>query len=230
MNIIKSKTTTDSQISVEYFEPDFPEGLSSTEAEDSALAIRMFERNFNRMFSRLGRITLTDVEKFTDRLKNRHSENNTKTFPSFTGYNQHSYNLNTEQESYLIVKYMDNTHNSRSEHEPYLEVNKSVPVFSMYLDTYPYPNCPTISHKPKLFSWNQARSLCEQVSGVLPEFVSRASEDRLVEAIKGATTVFPIDAVYIGLRWRPRKVSVMCAFPFMSGAHAADFANWLNHL
>ena len=54
--------------------------------------------------------------------------------------------------------------------------------------------------------WNQAAGLCKYSGAILPEFFSRTDQDELISIIKHSTDLFPIEALFIGLRTphRPR--------------------------
>ena len=54
--------------------------------------------------------------------------------------------------------------------------------------------------------WNQAAGICKYSGAILPEFFNRTDQDELISIIKHSTDLFPIEALFIGLRTphRPR--------------------------
>ena len=58
---------------------------------------------------------------------------------------------------------------------------------------------------------NQAAGICKYGGAVLPEFFSRTDQDELLSIIEQSTDLFPIEALFIGLRTpqRPRYLSLL---------------------
>ncbi len=137
--------------------------------------------------------------------------------PSFhSGYNLHFHIILFQEVKYFFAKYMDNTFTSSSEYKQYMQFdNASLSSFKLtyeWFDSYPYPDCPEIVHKPRLFSWNQALSFCtKQGHSILPEFIDVVEQQDFISAVLALKSMFPLEAVYIGaykrLKVRPTRPS-----------------------
>ena len=110
-------------------------------------------------------------------------------FPEFKSYNKHTQvKVASNFKVYHFVKYMDNTH------------NLNYVIYQNIIDPPSrIPPCPNYTHKPKLFSWNQVATMCKDMNGILPEFISRKDQEEFIRIIKYSTDLFPIEGVYIGL-------------------------------
>ena len=91
---------------------------------------------------------------------------------------------------------MDKKYTSGSEYRKYRTKGSRFKGFRFWK----YTPCPNITHNPKLFSWNQASQLCSDVNGTLPEFITREDEEEFTGIINQLQSMFPIDAVFIGLK------------------------------
>ena len=52
--------------------------------------------------------------------------------------------------------------------------------------------------------WSHAAGICKYAEAVLPQFFSRTDQDELISIIKQSTDLFPIEALFIGLRTKHR--------------------------
>lgn len=68
--------------------------------------------------------------------------------------------------------------------------------------TLPSCNIKEITHSPKLFSWQKAQILCKDAFGILPQFESKNQQDSFLSLMKKSTEIFPVEAIFIGLRKR----------------------------
>ncbi len=124
---------------------------------------------------------------------------------SYDGYNLHFHMVSLKIVTYYFAKYMDATFTSDSEYKQYMQFdNASISSYKLtyeWFDTYPHPDCPQIVHKPKLFSWNEAFGFCAQYNGcTLPEFTDEADQEKFISAVLVSKSLFPVEAVYIGIR------------------------------
>lgn len=145
------------------------------------------------------------------------------------GYNEHFHIFSLEGEQFLFFKYFDRKYSSLSEymHNIIYTRKKNIsrlPYFTFVgEDIYPFDDCPNIVHHPKLFSWHKALQHCEKENAQLPQLLSREDEENFISVLHSADGLFPIDAVFTGLRqqhkvcfceasflWFVQKVQTTC--------------------
>ncbi len=154
--------------------------------------------------------------------------------PTFPGYNQHAYIFfacKDKTKSYSFVKYMDNDITTSSEYYPHLEYQTNDFLRFEYNDRYYEAHnfsCPHLLHNPKLFSWTKAQNFChEHGNSILSEFVDRNQEEEFLSLLhRPGSHMFPIDAVFIGLRHIFEKVStkIFLSKPFTSSPALMRFS------
>ncbi len=122
-------------------------------------------------------------------------------FPRYSEYNQHLFKVSTKTRVFWFVKYTDRTHTSGTEYKPFLNGTLGALNFwRLLVDTYPYPSCRNIVHRPKRFSWTGAQSLCRNAKRMLPEFQSRPEQEEFLSMLEQLRDALPFDAAFIGLR------------------------------
>lgn len=129
-------------------------------------------------------------------------------FPVYNDYNKHPYIIKAHRRTYYFVKYMHRKHNP-----------KYVPFFApTYLKT-----CPNFIHEAKLFSWKTTLGHCKGIHGSLPQFISRKDQEELINIIKSANYLFPVEAVFLGLK---THTTGKVMNPYLSCIYMSLFALW----
>ncbi len=136
-------------------------------------------------------------------------------YPTFKGYNRVEFRMKLQTEEgeriYTFMKFMEKKVSSRTEFYKYFEETESTPFKTVFHDKYPRdPFCPNITHNPKMFSWIQAAGICKwNFNAILPEFISKREQESFLHAVKQTAVLFPMEAVFIGLRKDP-NAQVKC--------------------
>ena len=121
-----------------------------------------------------------------------YSRHITLIFPEHFEYKRHEYIVNSSGFIYYIAKYFYTVHNYKY----------------IYERKYFRP-CPNFTHNPKLFSWNLAAQLCGRVHATLPEFISRKEQEEFLHILKVSSGIFPMEAIFIGLKQKRMKEKVI---------------------
>ena len=124
-------------------------------------------------------------------IDDEYSHETSPIFPEYFEYERHEYIVNISGNIYYIVKYFDTVHNYKYNYE------------KIY-----FRPCPNFTHNPKLFSWNQAAQLCRRVHATLPEFISRKQQEEFLHILKASSGIFPMEAIFIGLKQKRNKEKV----------------------
>ncbi len=187
-----------------FHEPRFQKSDESV-ASFAASAFNLIKSQFGQFIN----VGVSDLDALKGIISDSKSRIPSK-FPTIEGYNLHSFTIKISSVMYTFVKYMSRTISSTTEYSQYLRTEERAFAYDELRDTY--PQCPNISHHPKLFSWNEAAKFCATYEGsILPEFISRAEEERLITVIKNSAEIFPIDALFVGLR---KRMSSQVFLPF----------------
>lgn len=119
-------------------------------------------------------------------------------FPRNSKYKMYSYLYQTRKGTYYFVKYMDYRYNQLYRDEMYFHFDRSLRIKRK--STYPKIRCTHEKQKPKSFSWEEASQTCQNINANLPEFYSRKDQEDFINILK-SEDIFPIEAVFIGLRY-----------------------------
>ncbi len=101
-------------------------------------------------------------------------------FPLYPGYRMYPFMMEGSGVNYHLVKYFQES--CAYEHPKTLS------------------SCKHMKYHPKMFSWNNAMTICKKANGTLPVLFGKADQDELKNLIKELPFLFPIEAVYIALK------------------------------
>ncbi len=66
----------------------------------------------------------------------------------------------------------------------------------------PHGTCQKPAYEPRPFSWMHALDMCRDMKHTLPTFLSRTEQEDFIMSIKNFPELFPMEAVFLGLRQR----------------------------